>query len=332
VSIPGDRFALLQALLQGGVQQSAPFGQPLPANMAPTASQAPEVARDQQRQLLIQQLSQPAPQEQYPMPYKDPGILQKGVAGIADALGAYAAGLSGNNALNPHSVDMLRQRREMNEAARVASEQSGKRNKYEGDRTKAAYELSRMDREDDKASISAEREAERAARVAEQKAALAARASDQQADRELQAKLANDSAELRRELEKAQNDTQVKVAGIAAESRQREEKTRSESSIAKERATVGEAKASVLAVKAGAEEMLKTQTPGQLTDAYIESLDVRDLQGEPRKEAIKYFMDKMAPAFHKYYSAQANAEGAAQEAAQIRAMRPTSDTTWGRDR
>jgi hypothetical protein len=177
MGITPDRLMLLQSLLQSGAAQNrpapssgmGPFGLGMLGNMQPTAAQAPDMARQQYQQSLIQQLSQPAPYEQAPVP-KEVGVLEQMLGTLADVFGTKAAGLSGNNALNPHALDMLRQRREQRDAAIAANEAGGKRAQYDAKTRQAALELQRVQKEDDAAARASEIAGERTYQAGRDKA------------------------------------------------------------------------------------------------------------------------------------------------------------------
>jgi hypothetical protein len=291
MGIPGDRFSILQALLHGGAAQSVSGGPPM---FQPTAAQAPAASRDQIMADLFNRISAPEPVAQAPVP-EAPNMIQKLLAVLADTGGAYAAGLSGNNALNPRAMEQLRQRREQRDAAIAQNTASGQRAKSESERQKAMLEYQRLLREDERTARATEREGDLKTRAAERAEDRTSReqemarrqafeAEQAQKDRDLRVTLENNSNVLRRELAAMEMRRQSDVDKV--EKRQ----------IAKEeRDQVKQAKAYVVGLSGQLPELLKTKDAEGIRKQALRAFDVLGLTGDARDEALTYYIQEIEP-------------------------------------
>jgi hypothetical protein len=238
---------------------------------------------------ILSQLGTPA---QIPVPEPMSG-QEKAMKAILLALGAYVGAKGGAMppAENPVMMDLLQRRRE-----REAIIRQNEMAKGEAGKDKAKAELQILLDQRAARQRAAERKADREYEAGE-------RAKEAQLQRDSEARLAKDSAELKKELQRMEAKTAKDIEKMRQDGKSDEDLVAKRQREKDQETSLRQAKAGILSVKANAAAQLQAKTPGQLTDEFIESMDVLGLEDEARKEALGYFHEKLGPAFDAWYAA-----------------------------
>lgn len=258
-------------------------------NPAPTAVNDPRAA-------LMQQAFQPQepqllPEE--PQWSKGRQTASQIGAALADALGAYAAGLGSPVRVN--ASQQLMDRIRMGRAYRDENARRKKSAEDEATQAKARYELGRMEEADAQKRQDDQFAKEQAARKDE---LLQKQAFDQaELDRRLkfEARQAELEAQRRTDLEVLKGNQDYQIEKLRQAGRETEDRVLNRQREGEQWTALKEIKGNVVNIKAQLPEMLKTQSPDQIRSMFLDAVEVQGLDGQAKQEALEFFRDRLEP-------------------------------------
>lgn len=242
---------------------------------------------------IEQLLAQPVTPQLMPVP-DEVGRGKSILAALADAAAAYGRGLNPGVPM-PGAVDMLRQRRQQREQATAYNTAESGRAAEATKRQALGMERDRLMREGDQAARTKEIQAERDIRAKEREQDFAAREEADRREMDFRERMATQEAERAKELAILRGQMDMQLAKVQAGMKSTEDRVAERQMAGEQRDALRQAKSAVIAVKGNVAQELQSKSPDQIRDEFLDAVDVLDLQGEYRTQALQFFQDKVEP-------------------------------------
>jgi hypothetical protein len=230
-------------------------------------------------------------------------------AALADALGAYAAGLG-----SPVRVNASRQLLERVQQGRFSREENARRKKGAEDESRQArarYELGQIDKADQQKREDDRFAAQRADRVAEREDEQAFRSQLERDRRTAEENAAKRSETIAKELAQLRADTEIKQERIRQEGKSDIDKVAARQEAQADRESTTQGIQYVVGTANGLQQLLSE--PGATAEGVRKkakrALDALGVRGKAREEVWRYWIEEVEPDLQAWEDANAPQQG-----------------------